>query len=188
LGPAVLALWNFFQDLKTVSSFYLRLWSFNSIYPASKILPDYNTKNQIFNNCQIICIEFRFLPNLFAKICRRTAKYAVLQLQRCIRSFHDLACSLKACGIRPLISNNFWSTTTALANIENYISSLFTCHIWNMREVLVSWWVKWNFFIADFHVLGLFIAKKHDLSDKFFSVCHAPLPYAKFTLHLQARP
>jgi hypothetical protein len=30
--------------------------------------------------------------------------------------------------------------------------------------------------IADFHVLGLFMAKKHDLSDKFFSVYHAPLP------------
>jgi hypothetical protein len=27
--------------------------------------------------------------------------------------------------------------------------------------------------IADFHVLGLFIAKKHDLSEK-KSVCHAP--------------
>jgi hypothetical protein len=27
--------------------------------------------------------------------------------------------------------------------------------------------------IADFHVLGLFMTKKHDLSDKFFSVCHA---------------
>jgi hypothetical protein len=25
---------------------------------------------------------------------------------------------------------------------------------------------KINFFIADFHVLGLFMAKKHDLSDK----------------------
>jgi hypothetical protein len=31
-----------------------------------------------------------------------------------------------------------------------------------MREVLV-------------HVLGLFKAKKHDLSEKKFSVCHAPL-------------
>jgi hypothetical protein len=30
--------------------------------------------------------------------------------------------------------------------------------------------------IADFHVLVLFMAKKHDLSDKMFSVCHAPLP------------
>jgi hypothetical protein len=29
---------------------------------------------------------------------------------------------------------------------------------------------------ADFHVLGLFMAKKHDLSEKNFSVCHAPLP------------
>jgi hypothetical protein len=41
---------------------------------------------------------------------------------------------------------------------------------------------------ADFHVLGLFMAKKHDLSDKKNSVCHAPLPYAKFVLHLQAWP
>jgi hypothetical protein len=54
-----------------------------------------------------------------------------------------------------------------------------------MREVLIF------IFIADFHVLGLFMAKKHDLSDKIVSVCHAPLPlplpYAKFALHLQAR-
>jgi hypothetical protein len=68
----------------------------------------------------------------------------------------------------------------------------FTCHKWNMREVLVSWWEKWKFFIADFHVLGLFMAKKHDLSDNFFSVCHAPLPlpppYAKFVPRLQPRP
>jgi hypothetical protein len=28
--------------------------------------------------------------------------------------------------------------------------------------------------IADFHVLRLFMAKKHDLSEKTFSVCHAP--------------
>jgi hypothetical protein len=41
--------------------------------------------------------------------------------------------------------------------------------------------------IADFHVLELLMAKKHDLSDKKISVCHAPLPYAKFSLHLQAR-
>jgi hypothetical protein len=32
--------------------------------------------------------------------------------------------------------------------------------------------------IADFHVLLLLMAKKHDLSDNFFSVCHAPLPFA----------
>jgi hypothetical protein len=31
---------------------------------------------------------------------------------------------------------------------------------------------KMIFFIADFHVLGLFMAKKHDLSDTNFSVCH----------------
>jgi hypothetical protein len=49
---------------------------------------------------------------------------------------------------------------------------------------------KINFFFADFHVLGLFMAIKHDKSDKKNSVCHAPLPlpYAKFALHLQARP
>jgi hypothetical protein len=29
--------------------------------------------------------------------------------------------------------------------------------------------------IGDFHVLGLFMAKKHDLSEKKISVCHAPL-------------
>jgi hypothetical protein len=30
--------------------------------------------------------------------------------------------------------------------------------------------------IAGFHVLGHFMAKKHDFSDKKISVCHAPLP------------
>jgi hypothetical protein len=45
---------------------------------------------------------------------------------------------------------------------------------------------KMKFFFADFHVLGLFMAKKHDLSDKKISVCHAPLLYAKFALHLRA--
>jgi hypothetical protein len=49
-----------------------------------------------------------------------------------------------------------------------------------MREVLVSCREKWNFSIADFHVLGLFMAKKHDLSEKKFSFCHAPLPLQKF--------
>jgi hypothetical protein len=66
---------------------------------------------------------------------------------------------------------------------------LFTCHIWNMSEVLVSCREKWKFFIADFHVLGLFVAKKHDLSEKNISVCHAPLPLQKFvsTLAQKAR-
>jgi hypothetical protein len=52
---------------------------------------------------------------------------------------------------------------------------------------------KMNFFIADFYVLGLFMAKKHDLSDKKISVCHAPLSLplplnAKFVPRLQPRP
>jgi hypothetical protein len=47
--------------------------------------------------------------------------------------------------------------------------------------------------IADFHGLGLFMAKKQDLSYNFFSVCHAPvllpLPLnAKFVSRLQPRP
>jgi hypothetical protein len=57
---------------------------------------------------------------------------------------------------------------------------------------------KMKFFIADFHVLGL-RAKKHDLSEKKFSVCHAPGPFplplpspsplnAKFVPRLQPRP
>jgi hypothetical protein len=41
--------------------------------------------------------------------------------------------------------------------------------------------------IADFHVLGLFIAKKHDLSEKKFSVCHAPL-CIQFGSRLQPSP
>jgi hypothetical protein len=46
-------------------------------------------------------------------------------------------------------------------------------------------------FITDFHVLGLFMAKKHDLSNKKISVCHAPLPLqlnAKFVPNLKLRP
>jgi hypothetical protein len=39
---------------------------------------------------------------------------------------------------------------------------------------------KITFLIAYFHVLGLFIAKKYNLSEKKFSVCHAPLPLEKF--------
>jgi hypothetical protein len=45
--------------------------------------------------------------------------------------------------------------------------------------------------IADLHVLGLFMAKKHDLSEKKISVCHVPLPLplnAKFVPRLQPRP
>jgi hypothetical protein len=72
---------------------------------------------------------------------------------------------------------------------------IFTCHIWNMREVLVSCREKWKKFIAGFHVLGLFMAKKLDLSEKKISVCHAPGPLplpsplnAKFVPRLQPRP
>jgi hypothetical protein len=35
-----------------------------------------------------------------------------------------------------------------------------------MRDVLVSSREKFKFFIADFHVLGLFMAKKHVLGEK----------------------
>jgi hypothetical protein len=47
--------------------------------------------------------------------------------------------------------------------------------------------------IPDFYFLVLFMAKKHDLSEKKFSVCHAPLPLplplnAKFVPRLQPRP
>jgi hypothetical protein len=76
---------------------------------------------------------------------------------------------------------------------------IFTCHIWNMREVLVSCQEKLKKIIADFHVLGLFIGKKHYLSEKKFSVCHAPGPLplplpppsplnAKLVPRLQPRP
>jgi hypothetical protein len=43
--------------------------------------------------------------------------------------------------------------------------------------------------ISDFHVLGLFLVEKHDLSVKTNSVCHAPLLLnAKFVPRLQHRP
>jgi hypothetical protein len=53
----------------------------------------------------------------------------------------------------------------------SYLSQVhfYTCHIWNMS-------------------LLRFMAKNHDLSDNFFSVCHVPLPYAKFVPRLQPRP
>jgi hypothetical protein len=72
-----------------------------------------------------------------------------------------------------------WCTSRAHVYLPHILimgSAFFTCHIWNMREVLVSCREKRKNFIANFHVLGLFMAKKHDLSDKKFSVCHAPLP------------
>jgi hypothetical protein len=50
---------------------------------------------------------------------------------------------------------------------------------------------KMIFFIADIHVLGLFMVKKHDLSKKKISVRHAPGPLplnAKFVPRLQPRP
>jgi hypothetical protein len=47
---------------------------------------------------------------------------------------------------------------------------------------------KVNFFIADFHVLVIFMAKKHDLSDEKISVCHAPLPFTKICTTPTASP
>jgi hypothetical protein len=52
---------------------------------------------------------------------------------------------------------------------------------------------KMKNFIADFHVLGLFMVKKLDFNEFFFSVCHAPGPLpsplnAKFVPRLQPRP
>jgi hypothetical protein len=44
--------------------------------------------------------------------------------------------------------------------------------------------------IADFHVLVLFMAKKHDLSDKNVSVCQTPflLPFVKICTTPTASP
>jgi hypothetical protein len=50
---------------------------------------------------------------------------------------------------------------------------LSTYEIW---KVLVSLAKKKIFFIANFHVLGLFIPKKRVSSEKTNSVCHAALP------------
>jgi hypothetical protein len=58
-----------------------------------------------------------------------------------------------------------------------------------MREVLVSCREKWKKIIADFQVLGLFMAKKHDLSEK-LSRAGAVAVERKFfaTPTLQPRP
>jgi hypothetical protein len=52
-------------------------------------------------------------------------------------------------------------------NTKNQVGNgvVFTCHIWKSDE-------KNEKNIADFQVLGLFMTKKHDLSDKKNSVCH----------------
>jgi hypothetical protein len=54
-----------------------------------------------------------------------------------------------------------------------------------MREVLVWFREKLNFFIADFHVLGLFMAKKHDLSEKKFPAVTRRCRSQKFSPRLQ---
>jgi hypothetical protein len=43
------------------------------------------------------------------------------------------------------------------SKLEILAFSVFTCHIWNMREVLVYCREKWKFFFAYFHFLGLFM-------------------------------
>jgi hypothetical protein len=59
----------------------------------------------------------------------------------------------------------------------------------NVRRALQPFSVEKNEkFIADFHVLGLFMTIKHDLSEKKI-VCHPPLPLnAKFVPRLQPAP
>jgi hypothetical protein len=42
--------------------------------------------------------------------------------------------------------------------------------------------------VADFHVLVLFMTKKHDFRDKKKFVCHAPLPFAKICTTPTASP
>jgi hypothetical protein len=64
-----------------------------------------------------------------------------------------------------------------------YIESIVNVFAQNMFLLAtygleVKYWFrveKMKIFTADFHVLGLFMAKKHDLSKK-KSVCHVPLP------------
>jgi hypothetical protein len=75
---------------------------------------------------------------------------------------YSLVCNMRKVHTRPTSASDFLLAT--------------------YREQLI-------FFIAYFHVLGLFMAKKHDLSETQFSVCHAPLPLnAKFVPRLQPRP
>jgi hypothetical protein len=64
--------------------------------------------------------------------------------------------------------------------LETLSKGAYYSYIWNMREVLVYCREKWKKIIAYFHVLELFIAEKHDLSEKKNSVCNTPLPSQKF--------
>jgi hypothetical protein len=58
-----------------------------------------------------------------------------------------------------------------------------------MREVSVSWREKWKKILADFNVLGLFMAKKHDLSEKKIpSVTRRRRCDTKFVPRLQPSP
>jgi hypothetical protein len=78
----------------------------------------------------------------------------------------------------------------------NWPAKLSSSHLYFLLASYEIWvyWVcvgkngKEN--IAEIHVLGLFIATKHDLSKNHF-VCHAPVPIplnAKFVPRLQPRP
>jgi hypothetical protein len=76
-----------------------------------------------------------------------------------------------------------------LASVVHGISCLL-CHFYlpHMEfEGSIGFVSRKMIFFADFHLLGLFMVKKHDLSKKKFSVCHAPLN-AKFVPRLEPRP
>jgi hypothetical protein len=77
--------------------------------------------------------------------------------------------SLTVIGQRDMSSLMFYRTNSSFEYFfipKVQLQKLFfTCHIWNMKEVLVLS-RKMKKIIAYFHVLGLFIAKKHDLDEK----------------------
>jgi hypothetical protein len=74
--------------------------------------------------------------------------------------------SLRSKRKHKIIENSIWKDTLWRKILKIRVGHVFTWLIWNMGEVLVLRREKWKKFIADIHVLGLFIPKKHDLSEK----------------------
>jgi hypothetical protein len=71
-----------------------------------------------------------------------------------------------------MYGKNAWDTEK---RHSEYYHFLPTCH-------------KYEESIVDFHIFGLFMNKKHDLSDNFLSVCHAPLPLPQNLSHAFSLP
>jgi hypothetical protein len=91
-------------------------------------------------------------------IIRRTVKFW----------FREIDCFLNPSKMKDCLFRDFL--------IFDGFLEVFTCHIWNMREYWFRVEKNEKEIIADFHVLELFMANKHDLSEKKISFCQSSLP------------